>query len=395
MKTIRNFDLNDKKVIIRCDFNVPIVDGKITDDSRIRKSLKTIKYALEKGAKVILLSHLGRVKTEDDLKKYNLKPVSERLSELLEMEVVFCEETRGRHLKYLVRKLNKGEVLLVQNTRYEDLEENKESKNNTELGKYWSSLGDIFINDAFATAHRKHASNNKIAKYLPSGIGFLMEEEIRLLNKITKNPDKPYIVILGGCKISDKLKMVENLVKKADFVLVGGAMAFTFLKAAGFNIGHSLYERELIDFCTELLSEYEGKIVLPTDIVVAEEIKENAKTAIKFINEIDENEIGLDIGPSSLKVFSHYIKEGKTIFYNGPVGYLEIADFANGTKEIFKMLSKNKGTTIIGGGDTASGALNMGFSDSFTHISTGGGASLKYLEEHTLPAIEIINEKNL
>ncbi len=392
MKTIKNFELQDKKVIIRCDFNVPIKNGVILDDTRIKTSLKTINYAIEKGAKVILLSHLGRVKTEKDLKKYDLKPISDRLSELLGKEVIFCAQTRGRHLKSLVKKLVSKDVLLIQNTRYEDLNENKESNNDTELAKYWASLGDIFINDAFGTSHRTHASNNKIAKYLPSGIGFLMEEEIKRLNKITKNPDKPYIVILGGSKISDKIALTEKLVQKADYLLIGGAMAFTFLKSAGFNIGLSLYEKDYVDYCMNLLSKYEGKIVLPTDIVVSKEINSN-DTKIKFINEIEDDEIGFDVGPSTIKVFKHYIKDSKTVFYNGPVGCFEMKNFSKGTKELFEILKENKGTVVIGGGDTIRAAISMGYKDNF-NISTGGGASLEYLESETLPALQVINEKN-
>lgn len=390
MKTIKNFDLQDKKVIIRCDFNVPIKNGVILDDTRIKKSLKTIKYAIEKGAKVIILAHLGRIKTPEDLKKYDLKPVCERLSELLEKDVIFSEETRGRHLKSLVKKLSNGDVLLVQNTRYEDLEENKESNNDTSLAKYWASLGDIYIDDAFGVSHRKHASNNKIAKYLPSGIGLLMQEEVKNLNKIVKHPVSPYIVILGGSKISDKITVTEKLASKADYLLIGGAMAFTFLKAAGFNIGLSLYEKEYVDFCTDLLSKYEGKIVLPTDIVVSTDMKEG-NTKVRFINEIEDDEIGLDIGPSTVKVFKHYLKGSKTIFFNGPLGYFENENFSNGTKEIFEAL-KDK-NALLGGGDTINAAISMGYKDNF-NISTGGGASLEYLEKETLPALLVIDEKD-
>lgn len=394
MKTIRDFDLKNKTVIIRCDFNVPMNNGVITDDNRIRESLKTINYATSKGAKVILLSHLGRVKTEEDKKKNDLKPVCKRLSELLKKEVIFSEETRGRRVRTLVNKLKPGDILLLQNTRYEDIDGKKESSNDSYLGRYWASLGDIFINDAFGTAHRKHASNVGIARHLPSGIGFLMEKELKYLNKIVKKPARPYVVIMGGAKISDKITITKNLLEKADYLLIGGAMAFTFLSAAGFNIGASKYEKDAIDFCTDLLNEYSDKIILPIDIVVAKEISDKAQPKTRFINEIEDDEIGLDIGPSTLKVFKQYLDDSKTIFWNGPVGYAEIDAFATGTKKLCDIITNTKAMTIVGGGDTASAVINFGYHDKFTHISTGGGASLEFLEGKTLPALKVIDEKN-
>ena len=394
MKTIRDFDLKNKTVIIRCDFNVPMKDGIITDDNRIRESLKTINYAIKKGAKIILLSHLGRVKTEEDKIKNNLKPVCQRLSELLERNVIFSEETRGRKVRSLVNNLKPGEVLLLQNTRYEDIPDKKESGNDGYLGRYWASLGDIFINDAFGTAHRKHASNVGIARHLPSGIGFLMKKELKYLNKIVKKPVRPYVVIMGGAKISDKITITKNLLEKADYLLIGGAMAFTFLRAAGFNIGASKYEKEAIDFCTDLLNKYSEKIVLPIDIVVSDEISDNVKPKTRFINEIEDDEIGLDIGPSTLKVFKQYLDDSKTIFWNGPVGYFEIESFAGGTKKLCDIITNTKAMTIVGGGDTASAVINLGYRDKFTHISTGGGASLEFLEGKTLPALKVIDEKS-
>ena len=388
MKTIKDFDLKDKKVIIRCDFNVPMKDGIITDDNRIQESLKTINYAINKGAKVILLSHLGRVKTEKDKKKNSLKPVCERLSELLDKKVIFSEETRGRTVRTLVNNLKPGDVLLLQNTRYEDIEGNKESGNDSYLSKYWASLGDVFINDAFGTAHRKHASNVGISKYLPSGIGFLMEKELKYLNKIVKKPARPYVVIMGGAKVSDKIAVTESLAQKADYLLICGAMAFTFLKAAGFNVGLSKYENEEIDFCINLLDKYSDKIILPIDIVVANEISDKAEPKTRFINEIGDDEIGLDIGPNTLKVFKQYLDDSKTIFWNGTAGYAEIEAFANGTKKLCEIITNTKATSIVGGGDTASAVINFGYRDKFTHISTGGGASLEYLEGKTLPAFQ-------
>ncbi len=395
MKTIRDFDLKNKKVIIRCDFNVPMQDGIITDDTRIKESLKTINYAIKKGAKVILLSHLGRVKTEEDKEKNSLKPVCQRLSELLDKEVIFSENTRGRKVRTLVNNLKNGDVLLLQNTRYEDINGKKESGNNNYLGRYWASLGDIFINDAFGTAHRKHASNVGIARHLPSGIGFLMEKEIKYLDKITKNPKRPYTVILGGAKISDKINVTKALAEKADYLLICGAMAFTFLKATGFNIGSSKWELDETFFCLNLISDYPDKIILPIDIVTALEIDKKAKTKVRFVNEIKEDEIGLDIGPGSLKVFKQYISDSKTIFWNGPAGYFELDNFADGTKKICEMIADTKALTIAGGGETISAIKKFNCADKFTHLSTGGGASLAYLEGKPLPALKVIDEKNI
>ena len=395
MKTIRDFDLKNKKVIIRCDFNVPMQDGIITDDTRIKESLKTINYAIKKGAKVILLSHLGRVKTEEDKEKNSLKPVCQRLSELLDKEVIFSENTRGRKVRTVVNNLKNGDVLLLQNTRYEDINGKKESGNNNYLGRYWASLGDIFINDAFGTAHRKHASNVGIARHLPSGIGFLMEKEIKYLDKITKNPKRPYTVILGGAKISDKINVTKALAEKADYLLICGAMAFTFLKATGFNIGSSKWELDETFFCLNLISDYPDKIILPIDIVTALEIDKKAKTKVRFVNEIKEDEIGLDIGPGSLKVFKQYISDSKTIFWNGPAGYFELDNFADGTKKICEMIADTKALTIAGGGETISAIKKFNCADKFTHLSTGGGASLAYLEGKPLPALKVIDEKNI
>ncbi len=392
MKTIRDFDIKNKTVIIRCDFNVPMKDGIIADDNRIKESLETINYAIKKEAKIVLLSHLGRVKTESDKAKNNLHPIAQRLSELLGQEVIFSSETRGKKVRALVNNLKPGDVLLLQNTRYEDVNGKKESGNDNYLGRYWASLGDIFINDAFGTAHRKHASNVGIARHLPSGIGFLMEKELKYLNKIVTKPKHPYVVIMGGAKISDKVKVIKNLLKKADYLLIGGAMAFTFLKAAGFNIGLSKYEKEALDLCTDLLNAYNDKLVLPIDIVVAKEISDKAESKTRFINEIEDDEIGLDIGPSTLKVFKQYLDDSQTIFWNGPVGYAEIEKFAGGTKKLCDIITATKAQTIVGGGDTASAVIKFNCRDKFTHVSTGGGASLEYLEGKTLPALAALNK---
>jgi len=391
-KTIRDYDLKGKKVIIRVDFNVPIKDGEIQDDNRIKESLQTINYAIEHNAKVILLSHLGRIKTEEDKEKYTLEPVALRLSELLDKEIVFVTETRGPLLEEEINNMKEQDVLLIENTRFEDLEGKKESKNDEELGVYWANLGDIFINDAFGTCHREHASNVGIAKNIPNGIGFLIEKELEIIEEAIKNPQRPFSVILGGSKVSDKIGVIENLVKIADYILIGGAMAFTFLKAADMPIGLSLLDEENIEFCKKMLKEHQDKIILPIDVVTTTDINVPTNVRQCFINDIKENEIGVDIGHSSTKLFKSYLEESNTVIWNGPVGKFEIEEFSYGTKDICEIL-KNKNITIIGGGDTASAVINFGYKKAFTHISTGGGASLEMLEGKKLPGIGIIEDK--
>ena len=305
MKTIKDLNIENKKVLIRCDFNVPLKDGKIGDDTRIVSSLQTINYCLDKNAKVILLSHLGRVKEEADLEKNNLAPVAKRLEELLERPVIFIDETRGEKLEEAINNMKDGDVVLIQNTRYEDLDGKKESKNDEELGKYWSSLGDVFINDAFGTIHRAHASNVGIATNLPgnSAFGFLIEKELTALSALD-NPEKPFMVVLGGAKVSDKIGVIENLVTKADKILIGGGMAFTFLKADGYEIGTSLLDEENLEFCTRILKEYGDKIVLPVDVAVTTEYSNEEEYKVRSINEIEYNEMGLDIGPETKETFA-------------------------------------------------------------------------------------------
>ncbi|MBE6139660.1 MAG: phosphoglycerate kinase [Firmicutes bacterium] len=390
-KTIRDFDLNNKKVIIRVDFNVPVKDNKILDDNRIVMSLKTINYALDKGAKVILMSHLGRIKEEKDKEKNSLEIVAKRLSELLNREVKFINNTRGKELEQAINNLNFGEVLLMQNTRFEDLDGKKESSNDLELGKYWSSLGDIFINDAFGTSHRSHASNVGIASNLESGIGFLIEEEIEKLKLATDNPEKPFAVILGGAKVSDKIGVIKNLVDICDYILIGGGMVYTFLKSIGYNIGNSLLDSDSLEFCKEMLAKYNDKIILPVDSIVSKEFDKDI--TLKNNDCFDDDDIGLDIGQKSIEIFKNKLKDCNTVIWNGPLGYSEIEKYSNGTKEILKYLSDKDKIVIIGGGDTASAAINFGYKGAFTHISTGGGASLELLEGKKLPGIEIIDEK--
>lgn len=391
-KTIRDYQLKNKKVIIRVDFNVPIKNGIIQDDNRIKQSLETINYAIENEAKVILMSHLGRIKSEEDKIDKSLLIVSKRLSELLNKDVIFINETRGEHLENAINNMNNGDVLLMENTRFEDIDGKCESGNDLELGAYWANLGDIFINDAFATSHRAHASNVGIASHLKNGIGFLLEKELKTFEQILKKTKRPFTVILGGAKVSDKIGVINNLVKKADYILIGGGMAYTFLKAEGYNIGSSLVDYNSIDFCHKILDSYPNKIIIPIDTVNGLEINENTKIRTCLVNEIENDEIGLDIGPKTIELFEKYINKSKMIVWNGPVGYFEIDKFKTGTQALCEILKNSKSYVLIGGGDTASAIANLGYVKYF-HISTGGGASLELLEGKELPGISVINEK--
>lgn len=386
MKTIKDMDLNNKKVIIRCDFNVPIKEGKIIDDTRIKASLETINYCLEHNAKVILMSHLGRVKEEADLAKNDLKPVAERLSTLLNKEVKFIPVTRGEALENAINEMQPQDVILMQNTRYEDLDGKKESSNNVELGTYWASLGDVFINDAFGTIHRAHASNVGIATHLPSAFGFLIEKELTAL-KALDNPEHPFVVVLGGAKVKDKIGVIENLVTKADKILIGGGMAFTFLKAEDFNIGTSLLDEESLDFCTEMLSKHSDKIILPVDVAVTTEYSETEEYKVKDINELAYNEMGLDIGPKTLEIFEKNLLSAKIVVWNGPLGVYEFNKYKESTDKLLKYLVENNIKTILGGGDIVAAASTAGYKDKVYHASTGGGATLEYLEGKELPGI--------
>lgn len=389
MKTIKDINIKNKKVIIRCDFNVPIKDGKIIDDNRIKESLKTINYCLDNNCKIILLSHLGRIKEKSDLEKNSLKPVSIRLSELLNKQITFIEETRGEKLEEAISHMKEKDIILIENTRYEDLDGKKESSNAQELGVYWASLADVFINDAFGTIHRSHASNVGIASNIPSCIGFLIEKELTALSELD-NPEKPFVVILGGAKVKDKIGVIENLVKKADKILIGGGMAFTFLKAEGYEIGSSLLDSENLDFCIKVLKENEDKIILPVDIAVANSYTNDEEYRLKDITDINYNEMGLDIGKKSIKLFEKYLKEAKTVLWNGPLGVYEFSKYKKSTDEILKYIIDNNIKTILGGGDIVAAAANVGLKDKIYHASTGGGATLEYLEGKSLPGLEAI-----
>ena len=389
MQTIRNLKLENKKVLIRCDFNVPIKNGKIIDDTRIKESLETINYCIENKAKIILFSHLGRVKDENDKKDKTLKPVAKRLSELLNKDVIFINETRGEKLEKAIEKLDCGDILLVENTRFEDIDGKKESKNDKELGKYWASLGDLFINDAFGTVHRSHASNVGIASNLKSAVGFLVEKELNVLSEL-KCPNKPFIVILGGSKVSDKIGVINNLVKKADYILIGGGMAFTFLLSEGFNVGNSIIDNESIEFCKDILNKYPKKIILPVDVNASKEFNNESKNTIKSITEIEEDDMGLDIGPNTVKLYEQYLENAKTVLWNGPLGVYELNKYKKSTDEILKYLVDNNIKTILGGGDIVAAASNAKLKDKVYHASTGGGATLEYLEGKKLPGVEAV-----
>ena len=385
-KTIKDYEYNNKKVIIRCDLNVPIKDGIITDDTRIKESLESLKFLIKQNAKIIILSHLGKVKTEEDKKNNSLYPVYLKLKEYLKTNIFFSRETRGRELESLVNNLKAKDILLIENTRYEDVPNKLESSCDEELSRYWASLGEIFINDAYGTSHRAHASNVGCAKYLPNAIGFLVEKEINKLDEILTENTHPYTVIMGGKKISDKTLVIDNLINKCDYLLLGGGMCFTFLKALNYNVGSSIVDNDNIEYCKKILNEYHNKIILPIDIVTSN------KEVIEIAN-IKNEDIGYDIGPNTINLFTNILEKSKRVIVNGPMGVFEEKPFDNGTKKIYEVLKNNNIKTLIGGGDSAASVNLLGFSNDFYHISTGGGATLEYLSGNTLPGIEIINEK--
>ena len=394
-KTIRDINVSGKKVLIRVDFNVPMKDGVITDENRIVQALKTINYVVENNGRAILFSHLGRVKTESDKAGATLRPVAQRLAELLDKEVLFIPQTRGEALEGAIDNLKDGEILMFENTRFEDIDGKKESKNDLELGKYWASLGDVFVNDAFGTAHRAHASNVGIASNIKTAVaGFLLEKEIEFIGGAVSNPKHPFVAVLGGAKVSDKIEVISNLLNVADKVIIGGGMAFTFLKAQGHDIGKSLCEEDKVELAKELLAKSNGKIVVPVDFRFTTEFANNAPSQVGSIEIIKPNEMGLDIGPKSIELFNAVLKTAKTVVWNGPMGVFEMSNYAQGTIGVCESIANLSGaTTIVGGGDSAAAAIQFGFEDKFTHISTGGGASLEYLEGKVLPGVECVNNK--
>ena len=390
MKTILDLNLKNKTVILRCDLHVSIKDGQIIDDTKIKSSLKTINYILENGGKVVILSHLGKIKTEEDKQKNDMKIVYKRLNELIPNKIKFINETSGKAVKKAVKNLDYGRGILLQNTRYEDLNKNKESSCDKHLSKFWAKLGDIYINDAFGTIHRAHASNYGVSNYLESAIGFLVLHELENLN-ILDNPKRPFVVIMGGSKISDKIGVISSLIKQADYILVGGAMAFTFLEAKGYRVGDSLFEEKYIDYCKDLLKHYTDRIILPTDLYGTYNLNEKPDVILQDVDMIPNDFIGLDIGDETIKLFKSILKNTKTVFWNGPLGAYEYEKFRYGTNEILKYLKDNTETVILGGGDIVGCSNLLGYTKDMTFASTGGGATLKYLENHNQPGLRNMN----
>ena len=395
--TVKDVDLKGKKVLVRVDFNVPVKDGVITNDNRITAALPTIKYILEQGGRAILFSHLGRVKEEADKEGKSLAPVAADLATKLGQEVKFIPGvTRGAELEAAVNALEDGQVLLVENTRFEDVDGKKESKNDPELGKYWASLGDgIFVNDAFGTAHRAHASNVGISANVEKAVaGFLLENEIAYIQEAVETPERPFVAILGGSKVSDKIGVIENLLEKADKVLIGGGMTYTFYKAQGIEIGNSLVEEDKLDVAKALLEKANGKLILPVDSKEANAFAGYTEVRDTEGEAVSEGFLGLDIGPKSIAKFDEALTGAKTVVWNGPMGVFENPDFQAGTIGVMDAIVKQPGVkSIIGGGDSAAAAINLGRADKFSWISTGGGASMELLEGKVLPGLAALTEK--
>ncbi|TDV24339.1 phosphoglycerate kinase [Mycoplasmopsis mustelae] len=392
-KTINDVVLKNKKVLIRVDFNVPLKDGVITSTKRITAALPTIKKVVSEGGKAIILSHLGRVKTTDDLQTKSLRVVSIELARQLKKSVSFVAETRGRLVEKAVQAMQPCDVLVLENTRFQDLNDKAESKNEISLGKYWASLGDVFINDAFGTAHRSHASNVGISKNIAeSALGYLMEKEVTSLDKVIKNPTHPYVAIIGGAKVSDKIQMLENLIQKADKMIIGGGMAYTFLKAIGYSTGISLVEEDFVPMAKEFLAKYKNKVILPVDHAVAREFKD-LKPEFQT-GGIKDGYMGLDIGPKSIELIKQALQGAKTVVWNGPVGVAEFENYKNGTFSICQVIAELPNAyTVVGGGDSVAAVEKLGMTDKFSHVSTGGGASLELLQGLPLPGVEAIQNK--
>ncbi len=392
-KTIRDIDVAGKKVLVRCDFNVPLnkETGEITNDLRIVSALPTIKYLLEHNAKVILCSHLGKPKGEIK-PELSLKPVAKRLSEYLGFEVKLAKDIVGDDAKTLANNLKEGEAILLENVRFDKREE----ANDAEFSKELASLADIYVNDAFGTAHRAHSSTAGVADYLPAVCGFLIEKEVKMLGDALDNPVRPFVAILGGAKVSDKIKVIEKLIEKADSIIIGGGMTYTFLKAMGYNVGDSICELDRIDLAKETMKKAEEKgvkLLFPVDTVCGKEFSNDTEIKTVDSKDIPDGWQGLDIGPESIKIFTDELRKAKTVMWNGPLGVFEFENFAKGTNAIAKVLSEIDATTVIGGGDSAAAVEKGGFADKITHISTGGGASLEFLEGKPLPGIECLENK--
>jgi phosphoglycerate kinase len=384
-KTLRDLEVQGKRVLVRVDFNVPMQDGQITDDRRIRESLPTIQYLLERGAKVILMSHLGRPKGKPD-PQYSLRPVAERLSELLGRPVRFLEDCVGEAVEQAVQAMAPGEVVLLENLRFHPEEE----ANDDGFARALARLGDLYVNDAFGSAHRAHASTEGVAHYLPAVAGFLMEKELRYLGSVLTQPERPFVAILGGAKVHDKIGVIQNLLPKVDRLLIGGGMAFTFLKAQGYEIGRSLLDSDSLEFARRVLQEAGQKIVLPVDVVVAPSPEAETQAQVVPVDQIPPDQMGLDIGPQTVARFREIVRLARTIVWNGPLGLFERAAFAAGTRGVLQAVAESGATSILGGGDTAAAAEQLGFADRITHISTGGGAALEFLEGRTLPGVAVL-----
>ncbi|WP_347561141.1 phosphoglycerate kinase [Senegalia massiliensis] len=393
-KTVEDLDIRGKRVLVRCDFNVPMDENRnITDDRRIKSALPTIKYILENDGKVVLMSHLGRPKGEAK-KEFSLEPVAKRLADLLGREVIFAEddEVVGESAKKAVSEMEIGDVVLLQNTRFRK----EEKKNEEEFAKSLASLGDIFVNDAFGTAHRAHASNVGVSNHLPSAIGYLVKRELDIMAGAISNPERPFLAILGGAKVTDKIGVIENLLDKVDSLIIGGGMSYTFLNAKGHEVGTSLLEKDKVNLAKELMEKAEQKnvkLLLPVDIVITKEFKNDSEYKTVNIDSIPKDMMGLDIGEKTRDLFSEEIKNSKTVIWNGPMGVFEMENFAKGTNRIAEAMAESDATTIIGGGDSAAAVEKTGLNDKMTHISTGGGASLELFEGKKLPGIEALEDK--
>lgn len=392
-KTVKDLDVKGKKVIVRCDFNVPMKNQEITDDRRIKGALETINYLTDHGAKVILMSHLGRPDKKYD-KEFSLLPIAKRLSELTGKEVKLAEDENvvGENAKALTSNMNDGDIVLLENVRFVK----GETKNDLDFAKELASLADIFVNDAFGTAHRAHSSTAGIAQFLPSAMGFLIEKEVSIMGKALESPERPFIAILGGAKVSDKISVIENMMDKVDTLIIGGAMAYTFKKAQNIGVGTSRVEEDKVELAKQLLAKAEQKgikLLLPVDHMVAKEFDETSESFVTDNQEIPEGYMGLDIGPKTIKLFEDEIKNAKTIIWNGPMGVFEMPKFAFGTKALAEIIASTNAVSIIGGGDSAAAVEQLGFADKMTHISTGGGASLEFLEGKILPGIDVLESK--
>ncbi len=390
-KTIRDIDVKGKRVFVRCDFNVPIKDGAVADDTRIRAAIPTIKYLIDNGAKVILCSHLGRPKGEVK-EEFSLKPVSIRLSEALHKPVIFSNEIIGENVKNIISNMQDGDVLLLENVRFDPREE----KNDEEFSKELSELAEVFVNDAFGTAHRAHSSTEGISHYLPAVSGFLIEKEIEFMDGALENPKRPFVAILGGAKVSDKIGVIENLINKVDKILIGGGMAFTFFKALGYQIGNSICEDDKIDEANRIMEkakENNVEFILPVDIHIAKEFSNESEDMIVNSNEMPEGWQGLDIGPKTIEIFNEKLQGAGTVIWNGPLGVCEFEKYTLGTEEIAKAISETDAISIVGGGDSVAAINKLKLDDKFSHISTGGGASLEFLEGKALPGIECLLQK--